>query len=228
MAPRRVRPAICIVCTHPRRAQIEMLRAGGATLRAIAKRFGEPINKDSISRHFRNHVSRERRAELLAGPARVEQLANAAADESRSLLEQLQIVRSVLLNQFLVSAEAGDRQAMVGVAGQLIQALRELGRATGELRELSGVTINQSVLNLFTSPEFARLQEGLLKVARAHPGARADIIALLRSLNSAPSVAVAGGLAANADRTAPGVQCMRPGVASSNPPMIECTPADAA
>jgi hypothetical protein len=186
MAPRRVRPGICIVCTHPRRAQIEMLRAGGATLRAIAKRFGEPLNKDNISRHFRNHVSRERRAQLLAGPARVEQLANAAADESRSLLEQLQIVRSVLLNQFLVSAEAGDRQAMVGVAGQLIQALRELGRATGELRELSGVTINQNVLNLFASPEFARLQEGLLKVARAHPGARADIIALLRGLDAKP------------------------------------------
>ena len=163
-----------------------MLRAGGATLRAIAKRFGVPLNKDSISRHFRNHVSRERHAELLAGPARVEQLANAAADESRSLLEQLQIVRSVLLNQFLVSAEAGDRQAMVGVAGQLIQALRELGRVTGELRELSGVTINQNVLNPFASPEFARLQEGLLKVARAPGWARAHIIALLRGLDAPP------------------------------------------
>jgi len=110
---RTVQPGRCIVCVHPKRAQIEMLRAGGATLRAIAKRFGEPLDKDNISRHFRNHVSRERKAELIAGPARVAELANAAANESRGLLANLAIVRSVLLNQFLTAAEAGDR---VGVS----------------------------------------------------------------------------------------------------------------
>jgi hypothetical protein len=200
---RTVQPGRCIICTHPKRAQIEMLRAGGATLRAIAKRFGPPLDKDNISRHFRNHVSRERRVELLAGPVRVEELANAAADESRSLLEQLQIVRAVLLNQFLSSAEAGDRQGVVSLGGQLMQALRELGRVTGELRELSGVTINQNTINLFASPEFTALQEGLLKVARAHPAARADIIALLRGL-AAASGSLIGGVSAEQGNGATG------------------------
>jgi hypothetical protein len=230
MKPRTVRPGVCIVCMHPKRSQIEMLRAGGATLRAIAKRFGEPLDKDNISRHFRNHVSRERRAELLAGPARVEQLANAAADESRSLLEQLQIVRAILLNQFLVSAEAGDRQGVVSLAGQLIQALRELGRVTGELRELSGVTINRNVINLFATPEFTRLQAGLLKVARAHPAARSDIVALLRSLDAAPAAGLTDGLSARAvgsDMAACGLS-VRPGAPLSFTPLIEREPADAA
>ena len=120
------------------------------SLKALARQFD--ISKDSVWRHFRTHVSDRRKAELLAGPARVEQLANAAADESRSLLEQLQIVRSVLLNQFLNAAEAGDRGGVANVAGRLLESLRELGRLTGELRELSGITVNHNAINLFASP----------------------------------------------------------------------------
>jgi hypothetical protein len=141
----------------------------------------------------------------------------------------LQIVRAILLNQFLVSAEAGDRHGVVTLAGQLMAALRELGRVTGELRELSGVTISHNIINLFASAEFTRLQEGLLKVARAHPGARSDIVALLRSL-AAPSEGLAGGISAaeggTGRRARDSPTCERserPGA----PPLIECTPADA-
>jgi hypothetical protein len=41
---------------------------------SVAKRFSGGLNKDNLSRHFQNHVSRERRAELMAGPAKVEEL----------------------------------------------------------------------------------------------------------------------------------------------------------
>lgn len=184
MTPRAIRPGVCAICTHKDRARIELLRVGGVSLKALARQFD--ISKDSVWRHFRTHVSDRRKAELLAGPARVEQLANAAADESRSLLEQLQIVRSVLLNQFLNAAEAGDRAGIANVAGRLLESLRELGRLTGALREVSGITVNHNVLNLFASPEFTALQEGLLRLARTHPGARADIVALLRSLDAEP------------------------------------------
>jgi len=83
-------------------------------------------------------VSDRRRAELTAGPARVEQLANAAADESRGLLDYLGITRTVLFNCFLNAAEAGDRNGVANVAGRLLESLRELARLTGELREVSG------------------------------------------------------------------------------------------
>jgi hypothetical protein len=149
-------------------------------------------------------VSDKRKAELLAGPARVEQLANAAADESRSLLEQMQIVRSVLLNQFLTAAEAGDRAGVANVAGRLLESLRELGRLTGELREVSGITVHHNVLNFFASPEFTALQEGLLRVARVHPEARGDIVALLRSLDAEP-----------------GAPALKPNGAEHAPPFIE-------
>jgi AcrR family transcriptional regulator len=233
MTPRAIRPGVCAICTHKDRARIELLRVGGVSLKALARQFD--VSKDSVWRHFRTHVSDKRKAKLLAGPARVEQLANAAADESRSLLEQMQIVRSVLLNQFLNAAEACDRAGVANVAGRLLEALRELGRATGELRELSGITINQNTINLFSSPEFTRLQEGLLTVARAHPAARSDIVALLRSLDVAPAAGLASGPSAPVDRDPAAASDMcacgvsvRPGAPVSSPPLIECRPADAA
>jgi hypothetical protein len=181
---RRIRPRQCVVCNHPERARIELLRVGGAGLDAVANEFG--ISRDSIFRHFRNHVSDRRRAELMAGPARVEGLANAAAAESKSLLEYLGITRSVLFNQFLNCAEAGDHNGVATVAGRLLESLRELGKLTGELRQLSGVTINNNTVNFIGSPQFQALSEGLLGVARAHPEARASIIDLLRGLDAAP------------------------------------------
>ncbi len=211
-APRPIRPQQCGICRHPQRAQIEMLRCAGASLRALGERFG--VGKDAVHRHMASHVSDRRKSELMVGPARVEGLANAAATESRGLLEQLAIVRSVLFNQFLNAAEAGDRGGVANVAGRLLESLRELGRLTGELRQLSGVTVNHNVLNLYASPEFTRLQEGLLKVARAHPEARSDIVELLRSLDTAPSPGLAAGLPT------------RPGASSS--PLIECEAIDAA
>jgi hypothetical protein len=56
------------------------------------------------------------------------------------------------------------------------------------------LTITNNVVNLFASPEFARLSEGLLSVCRGHPAARADIVALLRSLDAKPATDLQGSL----------------------------------
>jgi hypothetical protein len=121
---------------------------------------------------------------LLVGPAKVAQLASAAADESRSLLDFLSITRSVLFNQFLSAAEAGDTHGTALVAGRLLDALEKVGKLTGELRNIAGITINNTQnVNLVASPEFGRLAAGLLKIARANPGqVREDIVALLKAL----------------------------------------------
>lgn len=184
MGFRSIRPSQCAVCAHPERARIELLRAGGASLRSVSEKFG--VSKDSVHRHMHGHVSPRRKAELVAGPVVVEELASAAAKESKSLLDYLAITRSVLFSQFLTAAEAGDRPGVANLAGRLLENLKELGRLTGELRELSGLTINNNTLNVIASPEFLALQEGLINIARAHPTARGDIVALLRGLDATP------------------------------------------
>lgn len=182
---RNWKPGQCGVCRHPERVRIEVLRAGGASIDALAGQFD--VSRDSISRHFLNHVSDRRRAELIAGPAQVEGLAAQAADESRSLLDYLRITRSVLFNQFLNAAEAGDRNGVVMTAKQLLDSLREVGKLTGELRDLSGLTINNNTVNFIGSPEFSRLSNGLLGIARAHSEVKDDILRLLRGLETAPA-----------------------------------------
>jgi hypothetical protein len=180
------RPGICSVCIHPDRPRIELARVSGVSLRVVADKYG--VSKDSVSRHFRTHVSKDRKTELMAGPAAVENLANAASDESRSLLDYLSIARSVLFSQFLTAAEHGDRNGVAFLAGKLLDALREYGKLTGELRVLSGITVNNNTVNMFATPEFGRLQDGLLRIARAHPEARVEIVKLLRGLEAGPAV----------------------------------------
>ena len=72
-------------------------------------------------------------------------------------------------------------------AKQLLDSLREVGKLTGELRDLSGLTINNNTVNFIGSPEFSRLSNGLLGIARAHSEVKDDILRLLRCLETAPA-----------------------------------------
>jgi hypothetical protein len=66
--------------------------------------------------------------------------------------------------------------------------LRELGKLSGELRNLSGITVTtNNILNIAASPEFERLSTGLLALAQRHPAARQDVVDLLRGLEAAPA-----------------------------------------
>jgi hypothetical protein len=127
-----------------------MMRAAKVPVRVIGARFG--LSKDAVNRHFHMHVSEKRRNELMVGPARVEALAAAAAEESKTVMEFKAVVaRSVLFNQFLLAAEANDRRGLVSIADSLLQALRDYAKLTGELRQMAGITINQNTLNLAAS-----------------------------------------------------------------------------
>jgi hypothetical protein len=178
---REIRAASCRICNHKERARVELLRVGGASLDSIVEMFGGTFSRDSLHRHFSNgHVSDERKAELMCGGVKLESLRNKATDESMSVLDHLSIVRSVLMSQFMARAEAGDAYGVSVTASRLLEALRDLGGLTGELRKLSGLTINNNTLNLFADPDFLALQDGLVLLARKHPSIREDVLQLLQ------------------------------------------------
>jgi hypothetical protein len=218
---RTIRPAACTICRHPQRPTIEMLRVAGTPFRALAKEFG--VTKDAVCRHFSHHVSEKRKAELMAGPAAVEGLVNAAAKESRSALEYLRVTHSILFNQFINAAEGGDRKGVIDTAGPMLDALREVAKMTGELRVLAGLTVNNSTINFVASPQFLALTQGLLQISREFPAAKPAIVGLLRRLDEP-----AGGLPAVAttdvgrgNGTALHGPLVRPGA-----PIIECEAVD--
>ncbi len=178
----------CNICRHQDRILIEMARLSGASLDAIAGRFS--VKRDSVWRHMENHVSLDRRAQLIADVPLTE-LASKAAAEGLSLLEYLSIVRSTVMTQMLSAASVNDRNATANLAGRAVDVLRETGRLTGELLEsarvVNNININQNSAVLFGSPAFSALETMLLRRLAPFPEALRAVVEGLLELQ-APAV----------------------------------------
>ncbi len=166
---------------HPERWRIELLRAGGASLDSLAEKFG--ISRDSIARHWHNHVSAEAKAGYLAGPAQMDALATRAADEADSVLDYLRIVRTSLMSSLAACSEAGDARGVALVAGTLIATLERIGRLTGQIAAIAGTTNNFNIA-LINSPAFAQVQVEILRALAPYANARMAVVDALRRLDS--------------------------------------------
>jgi hypothetical protein len=177
----------CQVCHHQERVRIEALRTAGVSLDKLAEQFAIP--RDAIWRHCERHVSDETKVGYLLGPAKVADLANAAADESRSVIDNLPITRSIIMNALDKSAQANKPYEVDRLSGRMVEVMREIGRITGEVRDFASTTINVSNnVQILNSQPFMELQSGLLQVCASHPEARADIIRLFHELDARHSV----------------------------------------
>jgi hypothetical protein len=132
---------------------------------------------------MKGHVSAETKVSYLAGPAKLQDLANLAADENKGLLEYLSIIRSILIGQLDRSAQRDKPYEVERVAGRVLDVLKEIGRLTGEVQAYASQTFNiQNNFNVLNSPEFVDLQAGLLQLCAAHPEIRGDVVTLFRKL----------------------------------------------
>jgi hypothetical protein len=95
----------CKACSHMDCARIELECASGRSDRSVAEEFG--LSKDAVYRRWRNHVSPARKAELIAGPLKIQRLAKKSLEEDRSLIDYLAVLRSELLHLFLSAKERG-------------------------------------------------------------------------------------------------------------------------
>lgn len=182
---RRVPPEKrCAVCQHPERHRVEALHCAGVSLDRLAEKF-PPLNWDAIWRHCARHLTDMAKASYLAGPKKIAELAEVAAEESESVLDYLRILRSALMHRLDKIAAGSDTAGMAAISAQLINVLNAIGKATGQISQMAGtvinITNNTAILN---SPPFADLQSGLLQIAARHPAARADIVTLFRDLDA--------------------------------------------
>jgi hypothetical protein len=167
-------PTKCAICNHAERHRIEMLSVAGASLDKLAEQFG--VSRDSIWRHMGRHVTDEAKAAYLLGPGKVHQLIEKAAIENASVLDYYALVRSALVRQLTHASSNNDGTACASIA----RALRELGRASGQITAMATTQINvtNNHLSVVNSQPFAELQAGLLRLCAKHPDARADVIDL--------------------------------------------------
>ena len=120
----------------------------------------------------------------MAGHVRINELANKAAEEGDSIRDKTKIVVSVLFGRLLSCAEAGDNPGVANLSDKLLNALRQYGQLTGELRALGAlVNVTHNTVNIIASPTFIALSEGLLEIARSHPEARGAIVGLLERVS---------------------------------------------
>jgi hypothetical protein len=155
----------CTVCQHPDRWRIELLRAGGAGLDALAAKFN--FSRDALHRHWHKHVSPEARASYLVGPADFLTLMEKAAKEGDSVIDYLKIVRGALLAQLAGMGAAGDARGVAYVADKLTNVLQVYAKVTGEIADLARTqTFNFSQtnnVNLIDSPIMVDLQALLVR-----------------------------------------------------------------
>jgi len=189
---RKLKPTTCAVCNHAERERIEALRSAGASLEALGRKFG--VSADSVFRHWKSHVSSDLKMAYLAGPGTIAQLKEKAVQEGASVLDYLTILRSVLMGSLTASAKANSAHTLAAISGRLVEVLREIGKITGEVERLNPSSVNVVTnVAVMTDQRMIELQSGLLTIARTHPEARADIVALLRGLDSRPAMAKPNG-----------------------------------
>lgn len=186
MTGRRGNPHVqCSICLHQERPRIDLALVSGAAARAVGRKFN--VSPHALGRHLRAHVSPERRAQLVAGPLKLAQLAERAAEEGMSLLDYLGLVRSSLMHQFLACAEAGDRQGAALLSGRLLECLRMVAQISGELTTATATVTNNTV-NVFASdPDFRRFQDSLIRALSRFPEAYAAVLAEFERLEAVPA-----------------------------------------
>jgi hypothetical protein len=185
------KPSTCAVCRHPERARIEALRASGASLESLARKF--KVHKDAVWRHWRDHVTADLKIQYLAGPATITELKERAVAEGGSILDYLSILRSVLMGAITASAEAQSAFTLAALSGRLVEVLKEIGKITGEIERLNPSINLTTNIAIMSDPRMIELQSGLLTIARSHPEVRGDLIALLRNLDSRSPLANRNG-----------------------------------
>src|SRR6266571_5012886 len=120
----------CTICRHIERQRIELLLAGGASVKSVARKYG--VHYHALWRHWK-HVPPQRKQRLLIGPVAAAALAARVADENMSVLDHLKTVRCGLYELYDAALTAGDRNGGALLAGKLHENLHAVARITGEL-----------------------------------------------------------------------------------------------
>jgi hypothetical protein len=167
----------------PSRKMAARTVARGRRIAGQPCKFG--LDRDSIHRHWHNHVSAEMKASYLCGPSQLAELAEKAAAEGDSVLDYLRMIRTVLSGQLAAMTEAGDGRGAAYVAGRLTATLETMARITGEIGALARSTINiNGNVAIVNSPEFARVQAIMLRALAPFPDARGAVVSALRDLDT--------------------------------------------
>jgi hypothetical protein len=177
--------ARCTICQDPRRHDLESELADGARLRALSRKHS--VSYDALWRHWRGHVTPEQKDRLRFGEAPTNRLKGMVAEESISVLKDLNFARNSIL-EALDAAPKEDAHARGTLTGRLHENARIRGQISGELAK-SPMVVNNNIgtANFYDSSEYQRLRDGLRQLCRLHPEIMPALIEMLERLDAEPA-----------------------------------------
>lgn len=170
----------CKTCTHADRGRIEVALANGVSAMAAARQFD--ISPHSIWRHWRSHVTQQRKDRL-----RVVGQSDAKVDldalkkiETESLLQNLISERARLQRIADCCEDSGNFQDATRASANILRVLELIAKLLGELRVAgSGTNVTN---NFLLSPDWMQLRHVIAVALRPHPDAQRAVLTAVRDL----------------------------------------------
>lgn len=169
----------CKVCGHSQKPVIE-LRCANGPRRApqIAREFG--LSKDSVLRHWNNHVSAERKARLVINTGFAADpgvnLEALKRSESEGALQYLVNERTRLMRVADHCETISDYVNSIRASGGILKVTELIAKLLGDLK-LGSTTINQ---NFLLSPDWFQLRRVIAQSLRPFPDAQLAVLSALR------------------------------------------------
>lgn len=169
----------CTICTHDKRASLELGLVHRVPARVLATRFG--VSKDALHRHRRNHLTPQQAAALLAAqkPSVID-LEALQASESEGLLANLVSQRARLQTYTEMSIEMGDPTGAVRVERVITSNLELTAKLLGQLVQHHEVRST----SILVSPDYIELRHAIVRALQPYPEAARAVGAALHGLES--------------------------------------------
>lgn len=163
--------------------------ANGVDGAALARQFA-PLSKHSVYRHWKKHITIEKKNSLfLVGASDVKVDLDALKRvESESLLQNLITERARLQRIADKCENVGNYQDATRASGNIVKVLQLTARYLGELR-LGSTTINN---NFLLSPDWITLRRVIAAALRPFPDAQRAVLAAVREHESQQGADITG------------------------------------
>lgn len=170
----------CTICTHQKRAEIELRMASRISARAIAAVFH--VSRDAVARHRRKHMTKEQTIALQAKGrgATVDELQQLKRVESESLLAHL-VHERVRQQRVADKAEAIDDLHNAAKSSLAVVKTSEvIAKLLGEIK--TGTTHQH--LNILLQPEYTTFRAALIRALRPFPDAQRAVLEAVQAMEA--------------------------------------------
>jgi len=155
-------PAVCKICSHAKRKEIENAFLAGTPRRAIARQWS--LSRHSVDRHGAAHISAK--------------LAKAEILDAEALMLKVQGYIDVAERTVV---DAGAKTSDV------LAAIREARACVAMILEAAHGKLNQRTINVYTSPEFITVRTVIVDALAPYPEARQAVAARLIAMEDSSS-----------------------------------------